>query len=130
MNRMKCRALILLAALCAALVVRAGELVRECVGPVRIVWVSGGEVTNAASLLLPKKGQVPESSWNWERMADRCCVMANSGTTVGVLLDFGRELHGGLRLAAGAPSSKDMKLRVRFGESVGGIWWGQTPPRA
>ena len=92
---------------------------RELAGPVRVAWVSGAEVTNAPSLLLPNHGQVPERGWNWKRMADRCCVMANSGTTVGLVLDFGRELHGGLRLAVGASSSKGMKLRVRFGESAG-----------
>ena len=119
MNKLKWCGLILLVALCAAAGVKADGFVREFVEPVRVVWVSGGSVSNAASLLLPKKGQVPESGWRWERMADRCCVMTNSGTMVGLVLDFGRELHGGLRLAVGAPSSKDMKLRIRFGESVG-----------
>lgn len=116
---MKCRALILPAVLCVALAVRADELVRESIGPVRVVWVSGAEVTNASSLLQPKSGQAPESGWRFERMTENCCILSNGGNTASALLDFGRELHGGLRLAVGAPSSKDMKLRVRFGESVG-----------
>ena len=37
-----------------------------------------------------------------------------------LLLDFGRELHGGVRLISGRfPSGRPQKVRIRFGESVG-----------
>ncbi len=37
-----------------------------------------------------------------------------------LLLDFGRELHGSLRVVVGGtPDNKPVRLRVRFGESVG-----------
>lgn len=35
-----------------------------------------------------------------------------------MLVDFGKELHGGVQLAASGPSGKNVKVRVRFGESV------------
>ena len=35
-----------------------------------------------------------------------------------MLVDFGKELHGGVHLASGGPSKKGMKVRVRFGESA------------
>lgn len=37
-----------------------------------------------------------------------------------LLLDFGSELHGGLKLVAGSSSRREPSLvRIRFGESVG-----------
>jgi hypothetical protein len=35
-----------------------------------------------------------------------------------VLVDFGCELHGGVQLASGGTSGRNVKVRVRFGESV------------
>jgi len=96
----------------------AGELVRERVDPVRIVWTSGHSVSNAEGLLVKKNAQVPDAGWQWERMLEGCCVMTNGGETAGLVLDFGRELHGGLRLAVSARSSRNVRARVRFGESV------------
>ena len=45
--------------------------------------------------------------------------MENNGEPASVLLDFGRELHGGLQIGSMCP--RGMKMRVRFGESVGEV---------
>ena len=66
----------------------------------RVVWTSEGAVTGAATLLKPKRGQIPEAGWKWERMADGCCVMTNGGAAASLILDFGRELHGGMSFGA------------------------------
>ena len=42
--------------------------------------------------------------------------MENNGEPASVLLDFGRELHGGIQIGGMCP--RGMKMRVRFGESV------------
>ena len=92
--------------------------VRSYVMPTRVVWVSEtsatSSVSNADILLKPKHGQVPEGLF----LAGSGCRLENKGAPASVLVDFGRELHGGVQLAAGGPSGKNVKVRVRFGESV------------
>ena len=86
--------------------------------PARIVWISENSdqasVADAEILLKEKYGQVPEGVF----LAGSGCRLENKGTPASVLVDFGRELHGGVQLASGGPSGKDAKVRVRFGESV------------
>ena len=93
---------------------------RTFVTPKRVVWTSGDAVygnrsvvKNAESLLLPRHGQIPEERWR----ANCGCTMENNGEPASVLLDFGRELHGGIQIGGMCP--RGMKMRVRFGESVG-----------
>lgn len=97
---------------------RTDPRVRTLVMPTRVVWVSEqsgqASVTNAEILLKEKHGQVPEGLF----LAGSGCRLENRGAPASVLVDFGRELHGGVQLAAGGPSGKDVKVRVRFGESV------------
>ena len=92
--------------------------VRTFMMPTRVVWVSGNtdqsSVTDADILLAPKYGQVPEGVFH----DGAGCRMENKGAPASVLVDFGRELHGGVHLVSGGLSSRDVKVRVRFGESV------------
>ena len=92
---------------------------RTFVAPVRIVWQSSeadkrSGVTGADSLLAAKHGQVPELGW--DKVADGC-ALENDGKSSGILLDFGRELHGGVRIGFGTGTRRS-RLRIRFGESV------------
>ncbi|MDD5037662.1 MAG: hypothetical protein PHE55_23275, partial [Methylococcaceae bacterium] len=86
--------------------------------PARVVWTSGAQdkasVGDASILLSPKLGQVPEGRF----LAGCGCRMENKGEPASLVVDFGRELHGGLKLMSGGPSSKGVKVRLRFGESV------------
>jgi hypothetical protein len=97
---------------------RVDPRVRTFLAPTRIVWVSDNSdrasVTHAAILLQPKYGQVPEGLF----LDGSGCRMENKGAPASVLVDFGRELHGGVQLASGGPSGRDVRVRVRFGESV------------
>ena len=101
---------------------RTDPRVRTFVSPARVVWTSGDSVygnrsvvKNADSLLLPRHGQIPEERWRGV-----CgCAMENNGEPASVILDFGRELHGGLQIGSMCP--RGMKMRVRFGESVGEV---------
>ena len=96
--------------------------IRKFVTPTRVVWTSGDTVygnrsivKNAEWLLAPRYGQIPEERWRGV-----CgCAMENNGENASVILDFGRELHGGLQIGSMCP--RGMKMRVRFGESVGEV---------
>lgn len=98
---------------------------RTFVMPKRIVWQTEKSdrgfaprcsVAGAERLLLKKKGQIPETSDYAEKII--ACTLVNEGNAPGFILDFGRELHGGLQLGMSARTSRGMKLRLRFGESV------------
>ncbi|MGN0846588.1 MAG: alpha-L-rhamnosidase C-terminal domain-containing protein [Kiritimatiellia bacterium] len=97
--------------------------VRSYVAPTRVVWTSMDErvefgtraqVQNAQTLLEAKFGQVPQKAW----LKPSGCTLVNNGDPAGVLLDFGRELHGGLQVG-NSEFTHGSKVRIRFGESVG-----------
>ena len=87
---------------------------RTWVWPTRVVWSTNA--TDAALLVGKRYGQVPEGRF----FAGSGCLLKHASTneTSAVLLDFGRELHGGLQIGSGGRSSRGTKVRVRFGESV------------
>ena len=96
--------------------------VRTYIDPVRVVWFSRStqgygtrmQVARTERLLEKHYGQVPEYGVGTRPSA---CYLQNKGEIPGVLLDFGRELHGGVQIGTGW-DSLGMRLRVRFGESV------------
>ena len=99
--------------------------VRSFVYPVRIVWQTTCkqkddgwpmrcEAQKTELLLKPKRGQVCEGPFG-----SSCGTrLVNRGEPPGVLLDFGRELHGGLSLGMSPSTTAGARLRLRFGESV------------
>jgi hypothetical protein len=84
---------------------------RRYIAPTRIIWQSEG--VDASPLLISVD---PQTSL-WRTPA---CKIEHKDQPVGFLLDFGRELHGGLALIVRSVqgSGKTARLRVRFGESV------------
>ena len=90
-------------------------LTRTFVSPQRIVWKSGGasEPLNAEQLLKVEAGQIHV----WDKVP--FCRLEHKGQPSGMLLDFGRETHGGVQIFVGNLSGADKhKLRLRLGESV------------
>jgi alpha-L-rhamnosidase len=93
--------------------------VRQYIMPTRVVWKSqeeGAVVEGSEKLLQAGSGQVTLSN-------HAACVLRNNGKPAGILLDFGRELQGGIQIAvsdlkAVGNNGKTVRLRVRFGESV------------
>lgn len=88
--------------------------VRRYIMPTRIVWQTEG----AAAPFNPER---------LFRHADQSTVAGGSPCTLkhdasgapGLLLDFGRELHGGVQIITRhTRDNKPVRLRVRFGESV------------
>ena len=104
---------------------RTDPRVRTFVSPERVVWhspesaVPGHFTARCAAvktdlLLAPKHGQVCETRFG-KGAGTR---LVNQGEPAGMLLDFGRELHGGLQLGMSPDVTPGAKLRLRFGESV------------
>lgn len=99
--------------------------IRSYVYPIRIVWQTDGEAKDDGwpmrceaqgmeLLLAPKHGQVCEGAFG-----SSCGPqLVNRGEPAGMLLDFGRELHGGLSLGMSPSTTPGTRLRLRFGESV------------
>ncbi|ACU04507.1 alpha-L-rhamnosidase C-terminal domain-containing protein [Pedobacter heparinus] len=89
-------------------------LTRQYITPVRIVW-KNGDVRNSEQLLKPGIGQGD--------LANRNIVILNNkkaGEKASILLDFGRELHGGLEIVTGmwGGGNKPRNIHIRYGESV------------
>lgn len=85
---------------------------RRFLFPRRVVW-TGGQVENDEVLLEERELQISLSAQN-------PCVLKNKdGKRASLLLDYGVEIHGGIRILAWADSTgRGAKVRIRFGESA------------
>ncbi|RZM22704.1 MAG: alpha-L-rhamnosidase [Pedobacter sp.] len=89
-------------------------LTRQYITPVKILW-QDGDVRNSERLLQPGIGQGD--------LANRNVIILNNtkgGKKASILLDFGKELHGGLEIVTGmwTGGNKPRTIRVRYGESA------------
>jgi len=93
------------------------EMVKTYLTPQRIVWQSddsGTSIQNTETLLEKGNGQVAVNDENLFRF------ISSADEKPGILLDYGKEIHGGVKISMGIRESKTpLKLRLRFGESVG-----------
>lgn len=88
------------------------DRVRDYIIPDRVLWTTGEEtVLNPENLL--KTDKEPQASFG----AASLCTLLPGG---GVLLDFGKQYHGGIQMVfqGVAGGSAQAKVRVRFGESA------------
>ncbi len=99
--------------------------VRTFVYPRRIVWQTApkkegsgwrerAKTENMERLLEHKHGQICEGAFG-SKTGTR---LVNQGEAAGVLIDFGRELHGGVQLGMSPGGTYGARVRLRFGESV------------
>lgn len=89
-------------------------LSRRYILPKRIVWQSHGiaQPEHSDRLFVNSSSQsaIPDSPG---------CMLKYNDEPSGILLDFGCELNGGIRITVNETSdSKPVRLRIRFGESV------------
>lgn len=92
------------------------KLTRVYITPQRLVWQNNGNgelVKNVDVLLQPGNGQIDLTK------VPNCVLKSTENDTASILLDFGKELHGGLQVVVGSAGSKPPLVRIRFGESVG-----------
>lgn len=89
-------------------------LTRQYVSPVKILWKEG-QTSNLEQLLKPGISQADLANRNM-------AILKNdgSGKKASILLDFGKELQGGLEIVTGmwGPKNLPLKIRVRYGESA------------
>ncbi len=86
--------------------------VRRFLAPAKILW-STGSIAHAEQLLKPGNGQADLSG------KGLCSLKSDATGKPALLLDFGRELHGGLQIVTGQwKVSKPITVRIRFGESA------------
>ena len=90
----------------------------------RIVWqetTGDASIQGLESLLRGGNGQAD--------LYDGQITRIKSGTNgrASFLLDFGRELQGGIQMVTGRSSQKEVKVRVRFGESASEAMCDITP---
>jgi len=95
---------------------RKDPMVRRYIPPVRIVWCSdssGTLVKNSRAILTPGTGQADLNGGTYLKLSSR------GGIRPGLVLDFGRELQGGVEIVTTINNAKTMgRVRIRFGESV------------
>lgn len=84
--------------------------------PIKILWKSddkAGTISNSEQLLKEGNGQADLSGQNL------CIMRADGSKKPSILLDFGKEIHGGIRLITDqSRGGKPVRLRIRFGESA------------
>ncbi len=87
------------------------KIERTYITPTRIVWKSG-IVKNTQQLLQAGRHQSTTKK-------NDLIEFNNSDGTAAILLDFGKEMHGGLEIVTAMFKGKEpIKVRIRFGESV------------
>ena len=91
--------------------------VRSYLTPQRIVWKNDGE----GRLIANAEGLLAEGNNGQADLTNRKLTVMRSDNRekAAILLDFGKEIHGGLQIVTGMSRDKTpVKIRVRFGESV------------
>ena len=86
---------------------------REYITPVRVVWTNSTDmISNPDALLQEGNGQADFMQRTF------CDMKSTRKVHPAIILDFGKELHGGLQIVTGMGSDQNVRVRVRFGESV------------
>ena len=90
--------------------------VRSYLTPQRIVWKNDG----GGSLLTNPEGLVAGGNNGQSELTNRqfCVMRSSEREKAAILLDFGKEIQGGLQIVTGMGKNTPIKVRVRFGESV------------
>ncbi len=96
--------------------VRAEVMTQAYIAPKRVMWVSDSlKIKNTGVLTTLRTGQ-PDMA------REPYCAIQTGKDTVSIILDYGRELHGGLKLVLGhCNSGNPAQIRIRFGESAGEV---------
>ena len=95
------------------------QRVRKFILPQRILWETESGLQNSGLVLTPPLGQTSTSE-----MKNGFTMTKKAGEPCAILLDFGAEIHGGIRLdardlkALDGQAARTVKVRVRFGESA------------
>lgn len=90
-------------------------LTRVYISPLRVVWKSDEKGVRNEHELLKAGNSQAEMGRN-----GMCALQSRGNRQASLLLDYGKQIHGGLQLVLGSSSGREpSKVRIRFGESVG-----------
>lgn len=93
------------------------DMVKTYLTPQKIIWQSdnsGKNIQNPSALLKMGNRQVAVNDKDLFRF------ISTAENKPAIVLDYGKEIHGGIKISMGIrPSKTPLKLRLRFGESVG-----------
>ena len=90
---------------------RKDIMTRVYISPQKVVWTKGN-LQHTENLLDASTEQADLVNFS------TCLMNSTEEDTASVILDFGRELHGALKLVAGSGSDAYFTVRVRLGESL------------
>ncbi|HTM98992.1 MAG TPA: alpha-L-rhamnosidase C-terminal domain-containing protein [Pedobacter sp.] len=100
------------AALNAQKIRTSDKRVIDYITPTRVVW-KAGIIKNEISLLKQGTGQADLGN------TEMCILENKKNEEASILLDFGKELQGGIQIVTGIwGGNKPIKIRLRFGESA------------
>lgn len=92
------------------------KFTRNYLTATRIIWqsdTSGNYIFNSQKLLQPGNGQADLVG------ANLCILKGGDKINSAILLDFGKEIHGGVQVVTGMhPVQAPVKVRITLGESV------------
>ena len=99
---------------------RGDSRTREYISPESITWMGNPElISNADYLMRTGNGQADLTN------SHICIMRSTKSERPAILLDFGKELHGGLQIVTGMPAShRQVRVNIRFGESANEAMYG------
>ena len=99
---------------------RGDSRTREYISPESITWMGNPElISNADYLMRTGNGQADLTN------SHICIMRSTKSERPAILLDFGKELHGGLQIVTGMPAShRPVRVNIRFGESANEAMYG------
>ncbi|MCD7930795.1 MAG: alpha-L-rhamnosidase [Tannerellaceae bacterium] len=108
--------LVLLLLLLSVSGISKAQLTTTYLSPTRII----GKEAKGDLQIINEECLLPEGTGQADLANKNSCLFKSSHTdTPYIILDFGKELHGGIQIVAGHISTgKPAKFRIRFGESV------------
>ncbi len=112
--------------------VSRSRLTRDYLTPTRII-LTEGDVENELNLLQYSDSSHIYNGTTGQAMVNtRGCALLKSspGCHASIVLDFGHELHGGIRITTGKTKGHEAKVRITLGESVSEALSSITPDGA
>lgn len=88
--------------------------VRRFMGVQKVLWKTEGDKCSVTGEEILLEDRDPQINLN----QTKACVLENKGETAGILLDFGVEFHGYVKLFIWSVNPGKVRLRIRFGESA------------
>lgn len=88
--------------------------VRRFMAPTRVLWKTDSDKASVVGEDALLRSCAKQIHFN----PDKVCTLSSNGESAGILLDFGVEFHGYVKLYISSVNPERVNLRIRFGESA------------